>query len=101
MRRRVFPISTRLDPKGSKEGIPVPIETIHLIFISSGSSDQKYFASFHSSRTGLFAPVAPSINSSPNSPIFIGSKKDDAADVARAASQIFVVRSKSEEPRET
>jgi hypothetical protein len=51
-------------------------------------------ASVHISLTGLLAGVAPSIRSKP--PIVIGSKKDEAAAVARAASQILVIFRRSE-----
>jgi hypothetical protein len=52
-----------------------------------------------SSATGLFAPSAPSTNSSLYLPIAMGSKKDEAADVARQASHIRTLFRRSVVPR--
>src|SRR5436305_947161 len=65
----------------------------------SGSGPHISWAWFHTSTTGLFAPVAPSTNSSLYRPIAIGSKKDDAADVARQASHILTLFKRSLLPR--
>ena len=70
------------------------------MFPSSASFGHTLLASFQSCTTGLFAPTAPSTNSSSNWPILIESKKDDAADVARAAYQIRVLSYISDDPRE-
>lgn len=69
------------------------------MFFSSASSDHTFLISFQSCVTGLLTPIASSTNSSPNRPILIGSKKNDAADVTRAASQIRVLWYISDDPR--
>ncbi len=71
------------------------MDTMHLIngFSSPLSGDQMFMASFHTSDIGLFAPSAPSAYL--RVPIFTGSKKEVAADVAKAASQIVAPWSSS------
>ena len=70
------------------------------MFLSSASSDHTLLASFQSCVTGLLAFTASSTNSSPNRPILIESKKNDAADVTSAASQIRVLWYISDDSRE-
>jgi hypothetical protein len=76
---------------GLSDGTPVPMETRHLTLPSSGSSPYASCAWSYTSRTRLFAPVAPSTNSSPYLPTAIGSKKEVAAEVARQASYIVTL----------
>jgi hypothetical protein len=78
---------------------PVPIDTTHLTIPPSGSGPHASCAWSHTSRTGLFAPVAPSTNSSPYRPTAIGSKKEVADEVARHASHIVTLFSRSLLPR--
>lgn len=78
-------ISARLLPKSRNSDLPVPMLTRH--WIPDEASFQSVLASARTDSTGLFRPVAPSTNSW--KPMRIGSKKVDAAEVARAASHIF------------
>ena len=70
------------------------------MFPSNASFDHTLLISFQSCVTELLALIVLSINSSPSWPILIESKKNDAADVTRAASQIRVLWYISDDPRE-